>query len=1001
MYRPAEDSALRAIQPLGVGGTAEVVRAFHAPSRRTVAIKYARTDPELSVQEFSHLISREHDLIGGYRFPGLVRLLEDPSPNFDHLVLEYCAGSTLDQMGRIDNLDAAMNIISAIALDLEFIHSVGLVHGDLKPHNLFLPRQWPTLRPDQIFFLKLSDFSLGRRSEELDKTRLGLGTVGYMAPETIHDRRTSHQSDLFALGVTAYQLLTGQHPFMGKDADPVKINGRVCEHTPTPVQQFRPDAPEKLNTLVMQLLAKDETLRPRSGWQVCEKLEQIGARYPFRAALRPAFFIRREESFDQFIEHHLTLSESDRKRITELTDSNADDLRLLLTGNFIRDRLRYSDGRFQFEGPIYWPNMMRRRTLAWYANATWSEKKTAVLTSVIGSSEALVRIDPTRTLPQATPPTALSGTMQQFLRPHTIRHISARLAPLAYRQESYAIASRLYLQVGNLAEAERCTELAVAALIKENRTPEALALVLALDRYARLTDREYYIREALKTKGTIHKDIGELDKAKETFLRVIKLYHTQPTDKLLAETYKYLGDVYRLRQESKAALQALEKSLAVFKELGDELEISHTLTNIGNVHWYSADTRQAMAFYREAYKIQKQLDAKPDIASTLQNIASVCCMRGQLKRGIFLLNHSLTLKKEFSNLGEIARTLNNLGYAYQMAGFPARAADSLAEALQINRRIGSKKEILYNLENLVTLRITSGELKTSQDLIDEGIALAKANNLLAHEGAMSLYQACVLERIGHYHHALQSLDAVSRVLGKLEDHSMSLMADVRRASIRRNLGDAEGALAIARKTHETTTQCRNSEVEVENLLLLARLTDEPGYRELINKIIEERHLIREKRILMFGRLEFLLERGDVDAVLDLTPDLFDELNDSEPDLERAWMLNLAGAVALNRQKRQQAKSRFEAARMLAEEIGLMPELITSLTMLGQIAKIEGDYERAYGFFKQALGLCRQVAESIDNPEDQKLFLSRPLVQGLAVEIRALGQRLGQKAKADH
>jgi serine/threonine protein kinase/tetratricopeptide (TPR) repeat protein len=1001
MYRPAEDSALGAIQPLGVGGTAEVVRAFHAPSRRTIAIKYARTDPELSVQEFSRLIHREHDLIGGYRFPGLVRLLEDPSPNFDHLVLEYCAGSTLDQMGLIDNLDAVMNIISAIALDLEFIHSVGLVHGDLKPHNLFLPRPWLTLRSDELFFLKLSDFSLGRHSEEPDQSRLGLGTVGYMAPETIRDRRTSHLSDLFALGVTAYQLLTGQHPFMGKDADPVKVNGRVCEHTPTPVQQLRPDAPEKLNTLVMQLLAKDETLRPRSGWQVCEELGQIGAGYPFRAALRPSFFIRREESYDQFIERHLTLSESNRERLTELTNSKADNLRLLLTGNFIRDRLHYSDGRFQFKNPIYWPDMMRRRTLAWYAKATWSAKKTAVLTSVIGGSEALVRIDPTRALPQTTPPTALSGIMQQFLRPNTIRRISARLAPLAYRQESFDIASRLYLQAGNLAEAERCTELAVAALTKENRTPEALALVLALDRQARLTDREYDIREALKTKGTIHKDIGELDKAEETYLRVIELYQAHQTDKLLAETYKYLGDVYRLRQDAKAALDALEKSLAVFRDLGDELEISHTLTNIGNVHWISNDTRQALIFYRNAYKIQKQLDAKADVASTLHNIGSVSCMRGHLKRGIFLFNHSLRLKKEIGNLGEIARTLNNLGYAYQLSGSPNKAADVLAEALEINRRIGSKNEILYNIGNLVSLQIAAGRLQESQRLLDEGLAMARAHNFPAHEGIFHMRQAAVSQRTGCYSAAMKSLSEVERLLPTLSDYSLESLANVRKANIRRDLGDIEGALEIARKTHDTAVRTTNSEVEQECLILLVRLTDDESFCEYAYRIISDRRLHREQRILWFGRLEFLLEKGDIDEAIRISTELLPELDDPEPDIEEAWMFNLAGALELNRQNRPRASYYFQTAERIAREAGLVPELITSMTMLGQIAKIEGDYECAYGFFKKALGLCRQVAESIDNPDDQKLFLSRPLVQGLAVEIRALGQRLGQKAKADH
>ncbi len=1000
MYRPVEDTALRATCPLGQGGTAEVVRAFHIQINKPVAVKYALTDPELSTEKFAGLVRREYALIGGYRFPGLVRPLTDPSPEFDHLVLELCAGPTLDKVARIDDLAAAMNIISAAALDLEFLRAVGLIHGDLKPHNLFLPEAWSSLRSDQLFFLKLSDFSLGRRNDEPESVRLGLGTIGYMAPETIREHRTSHCSDLFALGVIAYQLLTGRHPFHDDGTDPVKINSHICEHTPKSPSALRPDVPEELSDLVMQLLSKTDSERPQSGWQVCEMLEQVGAQYPFRKALRPAFLFRADDSFDGFIERHLALSEPDHKRLLDLTDGKTENLRLLLTGNFIRDRLKYVDGKFRLDAPAYWPCAMRRRTLSWFSKADWSAKRIAVRTAVVGGNDALACIEPTRAWPEAAAPAALTGLLQQLLRPRTIETLSAHLATVAYRQNAHELACRLHMQAGNLTEAERCAELAAATMTKENHTPEALALLLALDRHARLTGREYDIRRALKLKGTIHKDVGELDQAEKEYLRVIQLYDKRPVDKLLAETYKYLGDVYRLRQKSKLALEALDKSLAVFRDLGDELEISHTLTNIGNVHWYSDDTRRALAFYREAYKIQKRLKAKPDIASTLQNIASVCCVRGQMKRGIFLFNHTLSLKREIGNLGEIARTLNNLGYAHQVAGSRAKAADSLTEALQINRQIGSKKEILYNLENLVAVRVTAGELEKSHTLIDEGLSLAKASNLMAHEASMSYYQAYIFEREGRFNDSLRSLDKVTSILATLDDYFMSLRSEIRKASIRRGLGDYASALTIAQKVHCAASEAKSTVAKLESLLLLVRLTDDSQYWESANKMVIEQRLNRERRVLWFGRLEFLLEAGDVERAFDFAKSLVDELVDPESDIERPWMLNLAGVVYLNRQERRQAASRFETARGLAETAGLVPELITSITMLGQIAKIEGNYEKAFAFARRGLSLCRQVAESIPDPADQKLFLARPLVQSLAIEIKTLGQRLGQKAKAD-
>jgi serine/threonine protein kinase len=80
-----------------------------------------------------------------------------------------------------------------------------VIHGDLKPHNVFMPSPETGSRTNRLFFLKLSDFSLGRRVDETE-ARLRLGTIGYGSGRS--EKRTSHQSDLFALGVTAYQMFT-------------------------------------------------------------------------------------------------------------------------------------------------------------------------------------------------------------------------------------------------------------------------------------------------------------------------------------------------------------------------------------------------------------------------------------------------------------------------------------------------------------------------------------------------------------------------------------------------------------------------------------------------------------------------------------------------------------------------------------------------------------------------------------------------------------------------
>jgi len=1000
MYDPADDPQLRVIRPLGEGGTATVIRAFHRQLNRDVAVKYERPQVSSHTTRFETLIRREYNLIGGYCFPGLVRLLQPPTAANDHLILELCSGPTLSEVGRIENTKLALNIISAVAADLELLRAAGLAHGDLKPQNVFLPERWAELKPGQLFFAKLSDLSLGRRLNEPENARLGLGTVGYIAPETILEHRTGHRSDLFALGVIAYQLLSGRHPFMDEDSEPVKVNGRVCEQEPVPLLKLRPDLPESVGRLVERLLAKSEEARPESGREVCEALWRDGADYPYRRVLRPGYLIRQGSGYSDTVATVLKLSATERERVDELTDENTDRLRLLLAANFVRNCLIYDNGSFRFAGDIYWPAQMRRNTLQLFSKSTWRDKKAAVLASIAGGAVEADRLGSPHDKTTSSLPRALPSLLLPLLRPRSVARISTRLAPTAARLDAHATATRLYLQAGNLSEAERCAELAAHEFTRNDHKSDALLMLLGIDRYAKLLKREFEIRRALLLKGNIHKDGGELDAAEATYRRIIRLYENNIPDKLLAETHKYLGDLYRLRQDSTAALEALEKSLAVFRELGDELEISHTLTNIGNVHWIANDTRQALVHYRAAYKIQKRLGAKPDLASTLHNIATTYCFDGRVKRSIFLLNHTLDMKKEIGHLGEIARTLNNLGYAYQLTGSPAKAAESLTEALDINRRIGSKKELLYNLENLVSLKISAGQLRESQVLLEEGLSLAGSHNLATHEGPFHLHAATIAKRQGNYAEAVRALGRIDHILETLDDYSLELLASVQKASMRLHLGDSVTALEIARRVYSESLRIRNSVTELESLLLLPRLTDDPHYWDAANRIVSERRLVREKRILWFGRVELLLDQGRTGDAVAQAGNHLNLLEQADQDMELPWMRILAARIHVAQEEPARARRLLQAALRQALETNLRPELIMSLTLLGQIAREKGDYEEAYVSFKQALGVCREVADNIDGEADRQLFLGRSLVRSLSEEIKSMGLKLGQKARAD-
>lgn len=993
------DPRLRMLEPLGTGGTASVVKAYHPQLQQTIAVKRWRPESGTSQDEFLGLISREHNLIGDCRFPGLVRVVEPPNQESPQLMLEYCPGPTLDQIDGPIDIPTAINILSALALDLEFLRVAGLVHGDLKPQNIFLPDNWSELHQGQLSYVKLSDFSFGCRVNTEAGARLGLGTIGYMAPETIAGAEITHRSDLFALGVVAYQLLTGVHPFLSEDSDPVSVNSRIREQETPSLSELRPEISPELDRVVTRLLAKDQDARPESGWAACLELERAGATYPFRKAWRPAHLFRVGHSFDDYLTSLLDLQDKESDRVRELTDGKSDALRLLLTANYVKDRLSYNGDRFRFTDTIYWPHRMRARLLEQFSASSFGKRRALVLAAASGGRESATQLGLAERHDLSHAHDGLTMLLRPLLKVGTLKNISRRYALKADRLDRHELATHLHLQSGNLDEAERCADLAAREFSRTNKNTDALALLHTLDLRSRTAGKEFECRRALILTGNIHKEIGELDQAEAIYDRIVKLYTDHPVDKLLAETYKNLGEMYRLRQDSQSALAALQRSLDVFRDLDDELEISHTLVNIGNVHGTANDMRLAVKNYRAAYKIQRRLDARTELASTLHNMASIFCLDGRIKRGIFLLEHALTLKKEIGHQGEIARTLNNLGYAYQITDQPAKAAEYITESLEINRRIGSKQEVLYNLENLVALRISAGQLKDALQLLDEGHALATEHSLDAHVAGFYLYRATIAKRMGRYSDAIKSLAEADTLLPEIDDPALDLNIAVQKASLRYHLGDNPSALKLAIDVLTRARKTNNATSELDALLLIVRLTGERQFWDQGCAIVDERRLNREKRLLTFGRIEYLLDHNENDAALELADDPICQLAEVEQDLELPWMESLAGHVSQILGRVEDAHRHLSRSLTAAQIAGLQPELITVQVLQGKLAKAQGDFEGAFGCLKRALDAGRTVAGSIDNAGDRKLYQMKPIMQTLAAEIKALKGELGTKQKA--
>jgi outer membrane protein assembly factor BamB/predicted Ser/Thr protein kinase len=237
------------IAEIGRGGMGVVYRAYEAALDRTVALKVLA--PELANQPgFVARLRREAISAARLRHPNIALLYEfGQADDTAFLAMEYLPGRSLRQLLEPGPLpfERALAILDQIGQALDYAHSMGIVHRDVKPSNILVGPA------DQAMLI---DFGLAEVSECTLLTADGavLGTPHYMAPEQAAGRGAGERGDQYALAAVAYEMLTGMPPFHGRGATAV-IHAHIYELPPPPTER-RPTLPAAVNAVLLRALAK-------------------------------------------------------------------------------------------------------------------------------------------------------------------------------------------------------------------------------------------------------------------------------------------------------------------------------------------------------------------------------------------------------------------------------------------------------------------------------------------------------------------------------------------------------------------------------------------------------------------------------------------------------------------------------------------------------------------------------------------------------------------------
>jgi len=264
----------RILEMIGRGGMAAIYKAYQPGADRLVAVKVlldARAEDPAVVRRFEHearLISRlEHrSIVPVYDFGRQDELL--------YLVMRYMRAGTLSDLLRRSRLTAndAAGILAEVAAALDYAHALSIVHRDIKPNNILV---------DAEAHAYLTDFGLAKvldESLQLTLSGASMGTPAYMAPEQVSGGQVSPRTDIYALGASLYEMLTGAVPFSADS--PMAVAMMHLHETPRPARELSPWIPLEVDLVIERAMAKDPQDRYASAGEMARALTEAAGPDP-------------------------------------------------------------------------------------------------------------------------------------------------------------------------------------------------------------------------------------------------------------------------------------------------------------------------------------------------------------------------------------------------------------------------------------------------------------------------------------------------------------------------------------------------------------------------------------------------------------------------------------------------------------------------------------------------------------------------------------------------
>lgn len=526
----------------------------------------------------------------------------------------------------------------------------------------------------------------------------------------------------------------------------------------------------------------------------------------------------------------------------------------------------------------------------------------------------------------------------------------------------------------------------VAARLKENQPEAALPFVeLAAEAAQHIPEgksKSHWLGRAMMARGDYQEACGQIGDAMRTFRELLAFGRKSKDRRLLAETLKDLGSLYRLTRRFEKGVHVLRRARQLWEQIGDRAEVARTLNNLGNIYWVASDRAEARRYYTEGLEIARELGQDQIVANILSNLGVTYKCDYDFARAEKYYRDSLAIKERLDLPAEIALTLNNLGVIAFDQGRLSEADQHFTRAIELNDRVGAEAESVFARGNLIQVILERGDLRTAVANNDAAIRDADKLGDVSTGAELRGFMAEAYQRAGDFHTSHTYMEEARRLATGQKNYDLDGHLGLIRALRCLRLGRGAAALEILDGLDEAIAHAEMPRLRLDAAMIRITTAVARGDNSAADDWWERGRAMAQMYAMPHKLAQLALSRLPADPTIAFPADARVQVEEFLQQSDDRW--HWAPSFRLwSAHAALSAGDWNEAERLAAAGIDLLrmdgnwETLWRALEVYGSIFYRRSDYEPALAAFNEAETILAEITKTIDDDNERAAYRAHP------------------------